>query len=395
MTLTHTATLHLLGVEFRLTVNDPELLGYLPAFVDAYDWRDGPSLPIVRRVEIVAQYGPLPRPTSGDRVPVHYSKTMAYWNFEGHLHQSEDSARAVTWTTHGLFIVVEPRAESVRVTVSEGADPLRASESLFHMCRGLALYLRAGWQGNLLHASAVDVGGRAVLFSGKALAGKTTLMLESILQCGAHPLSNDRVLVTTDPHPAAVSWPGYASFCEGTLLRYPALTHAAQAYETEPGQYRSLSWPYPLKPVFRKTADTKRMYPMVWLRDALGKKYVPRRPLGALVLARLSSGIKQPVVDRYDLSNLATRRYLLALLRGSVYDRREPAFAPWHGLSLPRPVSKLTNLLDRLADADIPVLKVELRPDDFTPLYRIIERVAEVASQCTGTCTPDQTLTPA
>jgi serine/threonine protein kinase len=85
--------------------------------------------------------------------------------------------------------------------------------------------------------------------------------------------------------------------------------------------------------------------------------------------------------DRYDLSNPATRRYLLALLRASVYDRREPAFAPWHGLSLPRPVSKLTNLLDRLADADIAVLKVQLRPDDFTPLYRIIERVADVAQR--------------
>ena len=347
----------LLGVAFELTAERAADLDYVHAFVDAYDEADvGPD----RRVAVRVVREPPPAVSEGEEVWVHRSK-HGYWNFRG----SADFGppRVVAWHGKGVAVTVPDPLDAVTVAADPGLSPARAGEATFHVCRSLALYLRDAGRGNLLHASAVECAGRAVLFVGGVNAGKTTLALESVLRHGCRPLANDRVLATAEAAPAVVSWPSYCSYAEGTLLRYPQLHAAALAYEREECRYRTQRWGPSLAP--RYTKDSKRVYPMVWFTDATGIRYRRRAPLGLLLHVRVSPEIPEPVLEPVRPDDDEARAGLLAMLAEESFDTVEPSFYPWHGLARPRGAPPLDDFVRRVDAAGVPVYRLELPAEDL------------------------------
>jgi hypothetical protein len=235
------------------------------------------------------------------------------------------------------------------------------------------VYLRPAAAGNLLHASAVEVSGRAVLFVGEVSAGKTTLLTEATVAHGARPLSNDRVLVTAGDPPLALSWPSYASFCEGTLLAYPALREAAERYEEDDHPYRTQRWLRALAPSFGK--EEKRAYPMRWFTDAVGTRFSPGAAFGALVAARLDPRASAWSLERLELERPGPRGAVLRLLRRNCFDTFEPSFCPWHGLPPAHGAPPLERLVERLRAARTPVLRLVLRPADLPRLGELFETI--------------------
>jgi hypothetical protein len=359
----------ILGVRFDLKTADQKMLCYAHTFVDAYDTSDD-FYTDASSISVIINRGTLPEDIDGQTIPVHRTK-HAYWNFDGQLLPGDE--HYVIWPTKGISIKLNRSVDEVFIEVDKRIDPIFAGESIFHVCRGLALYKRPGYMGNLLHASSILFNEGAIVFCGPTSSGKTTLMTEAVFACNARPLANDRVLVTATAPPSVISWPSYASFCEGTLLKYPPLARAAMEYERDTCYYRTQSWPWSLRQCFTK--DSKRIYPMVWFSSVVGKKYVRQSPLHALVIAKVHPLIEQPGVELYDLADISQRHNLGSLLSELVFDREEESFMPWHGLSMPTGIPTLESLLNRMHSANIPVFRLQANPNDLTPLYHLLEEL--------------------
>lgn len=359
----------ILGVRLSIATGEARLLDYLCAFMDAYEQEPGDIRPD-KHVCLTVRRDALNAPERHTVVGVHRSK-HAYWNFDAELH--ENSQRLVTWRSKGIEVELRDGALDVNVTVDPAVDHVQAGEALFHICRSLALYHRAGYRGNLLHASAVAFDDACVAFTGDVSAGKTTLLTESVFRYGARPLANDRVLVTADERPVAVSWPSYSSFCEGTLLNYPPLAAAAAAYEDDGCPFRTQKWERPLAPLFDK--ESKRVYPMSWFSEAAGVKFVRTRPLRVLVLSRLDPACAAPEVRRINLSDAGERGRVAAALRPCTFDLKEPSFLPWHGLTLPAGAPELPNLIGRLHQAGVAVFDFHIGVGDLELLEELFEGI--------------------
>jgi hypothetical protein len=354
------ATTSILGVCFRLVAERRDDLAYVNAFMSAYDEPDDEAVDAQVAIDIVR--GVLPAPAGGERVKVHSSK-HAYWNFAGTVVSAEP--RLVLWDGKGLAIRLESRGRRAHVTVDPELPPARAGEAVFHLCRSLALYMRRGDRGNLVHASAVECAGRAVLFIGGVNAGKSTLCAESVLRHGCRPLANDRVLVTAAELPVAISWPSYSSFVEGTLLDYPELEEAALAYERPSCPYRTQTWTERLSRAYTK--DVKRIYPMGWFAGAAGTRFVRRAPLGLLLLTRLKdSGCTT-------LESLDSRS--VAELADQTFDAVEPSFHPWHGLPAPSGAPALDDLIARMRRAGLAVYRYEPPAEELSSLTEVLRMV--------------------
>ena len=100
------------------------------------------------------------------------------------------------------------RATSWAGGESLAGDPHNAANAL----AGLLIdgLLAHGMATHCLHAAAVEIGGRAVLFCGSAEAGKSTLALRLAVR-GFRHLADDRILLTTDDPPHHVAALGLAA----------------------------------------------------------------------------------------------------------------------------------------------------------------------------------------
>lgn len=78
--------------------------------------------------------------------------------------------------------------------------------------------------GRFLHASAVVVDGRAIVMTGRRLAGKTSLLVYLLSHLRCDFLANDRLLVTeVAGGTQLVGMPTVVSVREGTMARFPGL----------------------------------------------------------------------------------------------------------------------------------------------------------------------------
>ena len=363
------STISILGVEINIAADEAGMLDYIHAFMDAYE--DVPSdIQPDKHIHINVKRGDLLTPARHSVVSVHRSK-HAYWTFDAELY--ENHSRNVIWRTKGVSVRLRDAATNVEVTVGPTVDPRYAGEALFHICRSLALYHRSGYRGNLLHASAVSINNSAVLFMGKVFAGKSTLLAESVFKHGAKPLANDRVLILAGVPPIAVSWPSYSSFCEGTLLNYPALAAAAEHYENGNYPFRTQTWSRPLARLFKP--DAKRIYPMLWFSQAAGVKFVRQEELRMLVLAQVEPEPATPGIRRLDLANPADRTHLTSILDACTFDDHEPSFLPWHGLRWPAGAPALQDLIDRLAQARVGVFDFRVSVRDLGLLKQLFSEL--------------------
>lgn len=121
-------------------------------------------------------------------------------NFRATL--SHEEGRYVFWTdTEGAF-TVDPHRPSI--TVSEGFEPVRREERMWGVPSVVAYLSR----GDLpLHAAAVEVHGKALLFPGPSRHGKTT-MASGFLRAGHRMLGED--LTCCRPGEPGVVLPGPA-----------------------------------------------------------------------------------------------------------------------------------------------------------------------------------------
>lgn len=362
------APFEMLGV--RLLVDAPEaLLGGVRSFLGAYDPAQPQFAPPLREIALQVERGALPDLDRATRmVPVHRSK-HDYWNFTAQVTGGAPPL-AAWWPARQLHIELPASLSPIRVRLDRGVSDAFGGESLFHLMRSLALYLRA--PGNLLHASAVVSAGSAVLFIGKVLAGKTTLMTEAVLACGARPLANDRVLVPARDPPQTVSWPSYSSFCEGTLLVHESLARAALAYEREDCPYRTRRWPSPLARDF--SVSSKRTYPMTWFTGATATRFARHAPLGAVVFCQLDPALAGASWARIEASGDAAAA-IAAELAKNCFDRAEPSFLPWHGVPGPGDAPRLDDLVRRACAAGTRFFRLAASPSPLSWLPAFLDEV--------------------
>jgi hypothetical protein len=341
-------------------------LGYADAFVDAYASEGPPAGKPRVRVEITrGEDDGLTSPTGGG-VWVHHSK-HDYWNIRGW-----GVPGSVRWLGRPVRTTCE--GMSARVITPPNTSSAVTGESGWHICRSVALYARDPRPGKLLHASAVAIGDKAVAFVGGVSAGKTTLMTEAVLRHRADPLANDRLFVRAGNPPMAVSWPSYASYTEGTLLHYEKLHYAALAYEAGKTGPRTQTWGRRLRR--RYTKDAKRVFPMRWLTDAVGRPYRREAPLAAVIVSTVSPDVAEADVTRLNLADGRARSALVALIERESFDAAEPSFCPWHGLRLPGGAMSAEGLVTELRHAAIPVLRLQAPAPGFEPyLERALEEL--------------------
>jgi hypothetical protein len=304
---------NILGVEVAITADNAGDLAISSAFMRAY--AEANALPHGRRLDVRIHRSSWTEPKDGARVAVHRTK-HPYWTFDGII--LDRSPLRVAWPSRKITCTVTEGY--LEIAAARDLSQVFASESVFHAIRSVALPQRTS--GVMVHASGIVVQGRALLFCGDVLAGKTTLMSEAVLRHAAVPLANDRILLTPDAVNGvnANSWPSYASYCEGTLLRYP-----------------TQSWPDALADTFDK--NRKRIYPMGWFADAAGQRYARSAPLGALVFPKLALDDSPIGIRRL------TTEECLGRLKSLVFGHPDPAFRPWHGIDPSEPMLEPQNLL--------------------------------------------------
>jgi hypothetical protein len=345
--MTTAISFSILDVPFRV-VGTPDDLAYIHAFANAYE--DMAGAPMRTPITVSVERASVPTAPTATSCWVHRSKHH-YWNIRG----IEYAPDAVRWLNRPVWTHC-PSDHDVIVTTAPTVSPAMAGEAAWHVCRNLALYHRDPRNAMLLHASAVTLHNRGIIFLGAVSAGKTTFMTEAVITHGATPLANDRVLVGLGAPLMLTSWPSYASFTEGTLLDYELLRHAALDYENGCFPYRTQTWGTTFSR--RYTKDAKRIYPMHWFTVASSRRYRRHAQLGALVLSQLSPNIAVPSVTRVSLNDETNREHLVTLLQQECFDAREPSFQAWHGLPLPHGSADAATLVAALASQTVPVYRL-------------------------------------
>ncbi|MFL5739960.1 MAG: hypothetical protein ACJ75B_07075 [Flavisolibacter sp.] len=365
--------INILGVNFQLYSISDSFIKYPKAFTECY--YSSENEPIHKNVDVFIYEGTTRSKPVLQEAGVHFSKNLEYWNFNAQIHSNSEDEVSGTWPDKGLWLQFYKKEFILKIEVVDGYDPLMAGEGIYHALRNLALYLRQGAYGNLFHGCSVELNGKAIIFAGHSSAGKTTLMTESILHHHAFPISNDRCLITSDSHPKILSWPGYISYCEGTLMNYATLSSGVTLYENGPYQYKTQSWPYPLKPIFIKTKDSKRIFPMDWLTVCTGKKYIKSSTLNAIVLSNVSPENTDTLCIRKNMKVPGIREEIKKEFEQLVFDAHEDAFLPWHGLSLPDGTPRLDDLIDRLILADVSVWEFRVSPSNLDSISILFEKI--------------------
>lgn len=289
-------------------------------------------------------------------IAFHRSTSYRHWNLTGHGRPGH-----LTLADHRLTLAFD--ADRGLAACSSDPPSPRAPELVFHAARGLALAIGTGGRSLMLHASAIVLGGRAVLFAGGKGAGKSTLFIEAVAAAGATPLANDRVTLRLDGDPVAESWPSYASYCEGTIADYPVLREAFLAYERSASSAGLTRWGHALARDY--TQARKRIIPPRFLVESLGRRYAFAAPAGALVMARADVTSAAPLRARRNRTTAALSDDEIAAI---VFGDDDADFPRWHGLPPRRGGMAARAAL--LRAAALPVIDLQLNPTTGKPALR-------------------------
>ncbi|MFD0890358.1 hypothetical protein ACFQ08_37940, partial [Streptosporangium algeriense] len=171
-----------------------------------------------------------------------------------------------------------------------------------------------------VHASAVVVDGRAVLFSGPKRSGKTTCFLDAIVRTGARPLSVDKVHLAEDPATGGLrvfGIPTRLRVLAGTLQKYPGSWDAFI-----PEEYRGAGE----ERLWRGESDSKVTVPLTSLRSITGTDFELSAPLGMIVLPDVARGRGPLLREVTDPGEIAS------LMRPNVYTPDNPEEDWWSGI---------------------------------------------------------------
>jgi len=309
-------------------------------------------------------------PICDDTVPVHKTK-HDYWNFTACIYSVDPFV--ASWPSRNVTFFYDKATSKIDIIADENLASPFFGECIFHCMRSFAVYLRKPGLGHFIHAAGVSVKGNAILFLGNANAGKTTLLIESILRQKAIPVCNDRIILrNSNEKILGHSWPSYVSMCEGTILNYPELTYAANQYDNGHPEYKTISWDSPLKFSFSK--KDKRIYPQKWLTALISKKYLPNAEIRALVFPNLNAGVDYSFKE-IDLANPSSKKWLAEKLVENSFDIEEPSFMPWHNIEFPIWGGHIDGLVYDLFRSQTKIFQIDI------PLDKISESINELSNQ--------------
>jgi hypothetical protein len=133
----------------------------------------------------------------------------------------------------GCFCAAWPEEGKILV-IAETSNP-RAASTVMRGVRELASLEHIHREGMILHAAAMEIGGKATLAIAPKRGGKTTFLIRSLLE-GANLIANDRVVLRPDRKEIIAS--GLSTVTplrEGTIDLFPAFK---QALETQQPHFR-------------------------------------------------------------------------------------------------------------------------------------------------------------
>ncbi len=237
---------------------------------------------------------------------------------------------------NGPTFVMDARASRVWASAASSPDPDGVEDYLLGPILGIALRLRGAL---CLHASAVDVGGRALAFAGPAGAGKST-MAASFARAGFPVLADDTITLIA----RASSWV-VAPACPRIRLWPEALR--ALGMDTDPA-------------VARETGSDDVRYRLDLLANGLFA--VDPVPLAAIYVIEFDDGANQPSVD--PISPAAA----LPLLAANTYAHRV--------LDRGHRAQEFQALADLLAA--VPVRRL-VRPPNLRELARVCDLILDDA----------------
>lgn len=344
-----------------------DVFAYIDSFLAQYDPLC-PLLPCTRNIHISAKYIALPPPPPAQHqtLVVHTTK-HPYWNFSADYYTADPLE--IRWPDRKTAFVFSADMSSISISFDTSVPASFAGEYVFHCMRSFAIYLReTSMDTYFMHASAVQLNGKGILFIGGANAGKTTLFMKSILEHDALPLSNDRILLSvTGNGITGNSWPSYVSLCEGTILNNDKLRSAAIQYSQDHAPYKTINWDAPLKYSFSK--NDKRIYPLQWLTEITGKKYLQQSPVNAIIFTSMTANGSQPVFEEMDPGNADHANYISTTLQNNSFDAEEPSFKPWHKLPFPQHPGNADTLLNKIKNTNVRILKSTI------PVNRLSEAI--------------------
>lgn len=354
----------ILEVDLTIEGDDDGWLSYFDDF--ASDYESAVRCPVVRRwtirVDADGSFSSSGTAPAAGSVLFHRSTNYPHWNLTAWGQPGRFSLRE-----YGLHLSFDAN-DGLRV---QSAAPVqaRAAELVFHAARGLALAVGTSGQSLMLHASAVAIGGRALLFAGTKGAGKSTIFIDAVTHLGAVPLANDRVTLRCGDATHVESWPSYLSYCEGTIMDYPELERAFLAYESSPRSEGLMRWGR----IFTRsyTQHYKRIIPTCFLVESLKRRYAFAAPVGALVLPQADITAVEPLHTRCERS---TQQLTDEEVSAIVFGDEDMDFPRWHGLAVTSPgFSRRAALLRAV---NIPVVDVKFNPTTGkTALRRFLERL--------------------
>lgn len=342
------------GTMFRLDAQDNLWSSYLNHFCDSYQPRSYESgtsdCCTVIRVHYVDATDIISSITNiENRVAFHRSSNYGHWNIVGYG-DSQDMVLpqyrlAIQYFKDGHVDIF-----------SEYPPHPRAMELVFHVARNISLYSLDRRNNTLWHASGVAWDDRIVLFGGNKGAGKSTLFMEAVTS-GGTPFSNDRTAIDVSSG-AAVSWPSYLSYCEGTIGDYTHLTRAFLDYEQDPQSQGMKRWGTTLRQDYGQ--DAKRIIPPHFLSRALNRRYRHSGRVAALVVPRLSPELNTPFVNSGPLDVATLTPDEVAMLCMPLEDSDIPR---WHGRGIRLPDSDGSDRYHAsLRKLEIPMYRIEMNP---------------------------------
>lgn len=350
-----------LETEFSIAGGGERWRSYFDAFASDYTNATAATPPRAKWPIHIAVGEPAPHGHDDDGpVAFHRSANYRHWNLTGHGRPGRLALRE-----YGLNLTFDTD-RGLTVGSCDPPSP-RAPELVFHAARGLALAVGSSGQSLMLHASAIVIGGRALLFAGTKGAGKSTLFIEALTAFGATPLANDRVTLRLDLRldggAVAESWPSYASYCEGTIADYPALRAAFLAYERSPQSVGLTRWGDGFERDY--TQARKRIVPPWFLVESLGRRYAFAAPVGALVMARTDVTSGEPFCARRERTTAQLADDELAAI---MFGDDDTDFPRWHGVPARRGGS--ATRAELLRAAALPIIDLQFNPATGKPALR-------------------------
>jgi hypothetical protein len=323
-----TSDFQLLNTAVALTAEE-RCWPHIDAFVESYEGRlENYGLKVSGELRILVSDDSIEPPdVFGQAVHIHRSKHK-YWNLCGWRDLTQPGR--FVWPTRSLELRVSEDHSEVQIFPFIRAEFGQIGEAAFHVARSVAIYSRGIEDHMLVHGSAVGTPYGAIIFVGPSGTGKTTFLLAGVAHRACFPISNDRVYIRCNDTPHVFTWPSYISVCERTISAWAPLERAAREVAERPADYMTLHWPKEIAATLQ--LGRKRIYPPQWLTDATTKKFAATAPLVAICL--LNSRTIAPVRQLSFCLNRDVAALREALLVNS-FDTAEPAFLPWHEMSLP------------------------------------------------------------